>query len=59
MNHVLDWEKCLNYAKLIKTIILTKIKNATSRVLTRFSFIEPIASDLYLSTRYDLYSNMD
>ena len=49
--------KCLKYAKLIKTIILTKIQNATSSVLSRFSFIWP--SDLFLFTRYDPYSNMD
>ena len=30
--------KCLIYSKLIKTIILTKIQNATSRVLSRFWF---------------------
>ena len=36
----------ISNAKYIRTIILTKIQNATSRVLTRFSFIWP--SDLFL-----------
>ena len=38
----------ISNAKHMKTIILTKIQNATSRVLTRFSFIVPSDQVFYL-----------